>query len=133
MGGHGALTLALKNPLLFKSVSAFAPMCNPTASGMGRNALLGYLGPNEEDWLPYDASRLLASPASASFDDILVDIGTADEFLESGDLRPEALEAAAHAKGQKLTLRRQEGFDHSYFFVSTFMPDHIEYHARKLL
>src|SRR5690606_39177556 len=114
VGGHGALTLALKHPDLFRSVSAFAPIASPTRCDWGRKAFLAYLGEDEAEWARHDAARLIEAGAARSrFDDILVDQGTADSFLE-GQLKPELLEAACAAAGQKLTLRRQEGYDHSY-------------------
>ena len=152
MGGHGALVCAIRNPRLFRSVSAFAPICNPSASACawGTKAFSGYLlGGAEEAADPangYDASILLAAAANTSasseaaaggggplFDDILVDIGTADTFLKDGQLRPEALQAAALAASQPLTLRMQAGYDHSYYFVSTFLPEHVAFHAERLL
>jgi len=130
MGGHGALTVALKNPSAYKSVSAFSPICNPVNCPWGIKAFSGYLSDRSE-WGAYDASELL-SQATAPFADILVDVGTGDSFL-GPQLMPEALEQAAAKTGQKLTLRRQEGYDHSYFFISSFIADHVEHHAKYLL
>ncbi len=129
MGGHGALTLALKNPDLYKSVSAFAPVCAPTRVPWGKKAFSNYLGPDEEDWKKHDASELVRT----SSDDrhILVDQGTDDQFLDE-QLSPNVFEKACEEAGQPLTLRRHEGYDHSYYFISTFMEDHIRHHAETL-
>jgi S-formylglutathione hydrolase len=132
MGGHGALTLALRHPDRFRSVSAFAPIASPTRCGWGEKAFTAYLGPDRAGWAEHDASLLIASGAAAGrFDDVLVDQGTADPFLAE-QLKPELLEEACAAAGQRLTLRRQEGYDHSYFFVSTFVGEHVDWHARRL-
>ncbi|MES2897191.1 MAG: S-formylglutathione hydrolase [Pseudomonadota bacterium] len=132
MGGHGALTLALRHPDLFKSVSAFAPICSPSRCDWGRKAFNAYLGDDEAAWREHDAAQLLAAGAARGrFDDILVDQGLADSFLEA-QLKPELLEAAAAEAGQKLTLRRQEGYDHSYFFMTSFIEDHLAWHAARL-
>ena len=129
MGGHGALTLALREPQLYKSVSAFSPIVNPSAVPWGRKAFEGYLGKDEKRWRDHDAVALIEDGKRVK--DILVDIGTADPFLER-ELKPEALEAACAEAGVPLTLRRQEGYDHSYFFISTFMEDHLRWHAARL-
>lgn len=130
MGGHGALTIALRNPGRFASLSAFAPIAAPMDCPWGVKALGGYLGPDRARRADYDACALLAS--GARFDgDILVDIGTGDPFIDT-QLLPDRLEGAASAAGQPLTLRRQPGYDHSYFFISTFMAEHIGWHARRL-
>ncbi|MBA4793731.1 MAG: S-formylglutathione hydrolase [Phenylobacterium sp.] len=132
MGGHGALTLALRHPDLFRSVSAFAPICSPTRCPWGEKAFSAYLGEDRAAWAEHDAARLIeAGAAKGRFDDILVDQGLADNFLE-GQLKPDLLEAACAAAGQKLTLRRQEGYDHSYFFMASFIADHVAFHAEKL-
>jgi len=132
MGGHGALTLALRHPQLFRSVSAFSPISSPTRCPWGHKALGAYLGPDQNLWREHDASLLIeAGAARGRFDEILVDQGSADSFLE-GQLKPELLEAACAKAGQKLRLRRQEGYDHSYFFVSTFMESHLSWHAERL-
>ncbi|NBB14900.1 S-formylglutathione hydrolase [Caulobacter sp. SLTY] len=130
MGGHGALTLALRHPDLFKSVSAFAPIVSPTRCPWGEKAFTAYLGEDRAAWAAHDACLLIEAGA-AKFDDILVDQGLGDQFLE-GQLKPELLEAACAAAGQKLTLRRQPGYDHSYFFMTSFIADHIAWHAAKL-
>ncbi|PMS33394.1 S-formylglutathione hydrolase [Trinickia symbiotica] len=131
MGGHGALMLALRNPDLYRSVSAFAPIAAPMRCPWGEKAFSGYLGADREAWKAYDASELVAH-ASRRFDEgILVDQGLADPFLER-ELYPDVFEAACRAAGQPLTLRRHEGYDHGYFFIQTFIADHIVHHARVL-
>jgi S-formylglutathione hydrolase len=128
MGGHGALTLALKNPEQYKSVSAFAPICNPTQVPWGKKAFSGYLA-DEAEWKDHDATEIVrAKPLEHH---ILVDQGTDDEFLDE-QLSPEAFERACEESGQPLTLRRQEGYDHSYYTISTFMEDHVKHHAQTL-
>jgi S-formylglutathione hydrolase len=131
MGGHGALVLALRNPDLYKSVSAFAPIAAPSQCPWGVKAFSGYLGEDREAWKQYDASELVGT-ASAKFEaGILIDQGLADNFLAS-QLHPEIFEAAAKAAGQAVTVRRHEGYDHGYYFISTFIGDHIAHHARVL-
>jgi S-formylglutathione hydrolase len=128
MGGHGALTLAMGLPGRFRSVSAFAPICNPTASDWGRKQLGAYLGADEATWTPHDATLMMQS---AGFDGpMLVDTGTSDQFLDL--LCPEALAAAVSTRRQQVVLRLQPGYDHSYFFISTFMEDHVTFHAEAL-
>ena len=130
MGGHGALTIGLKNPHRYRSLSAFAPIVAPMQVPWGVKAFSGYLGENRAAWADYDACELLAS--GRKFPDmILVDQGLADKFLEQ-QLKPELLEAAARAAGQRLELRMHRGYDHGYFFIQTFMRDHIDWHARRL-
>jgi S-formylglutathione hydrolase len=132
MGGHGAITLALRHPQLFRSVSAFAPISSPTRCPWGQKALGAYLGTDESKWREHDASLLIeAGAARGHFDAILVDQGGADSFLD-GQLKPQLLEAACAKAGQKLQLRLQAGYDHSYFFISTFMESHLEWHAQRL-
>ncbi|MGZ8320692.1 MAG: S-formylglutathione hydrolase [Telluria sp.] len=132
MGGHGALVLALRNPGLFRSVSAFAPIAAPLHCPWGRKAFMGYLGPGEERWLDYDASVLMARAGSAPFPGgILIDQGLADKFLNE-QLHPEAFEAACRQAGQPLTLRRHAGYDHGYYFISTFMEEHLRFHRARL-
>jgi S-formylglutathione hydrolase len=131
MGGHGALTLAMKHPALFKSVSAFAPISSPTRCAWGEKAFSAYLGPGREAWKAHDSALLMEQGKAKPFDDILVDQGTGDQFLEN-QLKPELLKAAARASGQKLTLRMQEGYDHSYFFMTSFIADHVAFHAQRL-
>ena len=132
MGGHGALTLALRNPGLFKSVSALAPICAPSQCPWGCKAFTGYLGSDESLWLAHDASALMAGQPGAPYPGgILIDQGLADKFL-AGQLYPEAFEAACASAGQPLRLRRHPGYDHGYFFLATFMADHLAHHARQL-
>ena len=129
MGGHGALTIFLKNQDIFKSVSAFAPICNPMACPWGEKAFTNYLGENTDKWRSYDACHLVAQyPTSA---DILVDQGLADSFLKE-QLHPQKLQEACKKAGVNLNLRQHEGYDHGYYFISTFMADHIEHHANIL-
>lgn len=128
MGGHGALTLAMGLPGRFRSVSAFSPICNPMTSDWGRKQLGGYLGNDESKWAAHDASLLMAEKG---FDGpLLVDTGTNDQFLDL--LKPETLAHAAAARRQQAILRMQPGYDHSYFFISTFMEDHVIFHAEAL-
>ncbi len=129
MGGHGALTIALRNPDRFRSVSAFAPIVAPLHCPWGEKALTGYLGPDRADWRAYDACALIADGARVA--DILVDQGEADGFLDE-QLKPSLLAEACAAAGIDLTLRMQPGYDHSYNFISTFMPDHVAWHAERL-
>ena len=131
MGGHGALVLALSNPHLYASVSAFAPVCAPIRAPWGEKAFSNYLGEDRESWQAYDASKLVREHPFADGREILVDQGTEDEFLDE-QLYPHVLEEACEASRQKLTLRRHEGYDHSYYFISTFMEEHILHHARAL-
>jgi S-formylglutathione hydrolase len=130
MGGHGALTIALKNPDYFKSVSAFAPICSPMRSPWGEKALRGYLGDDVTQWKNYDATALVQIrgwPGPA----ILIDQGTSDPFLTE-QLKPELFEAACQTANVKLQLRRQPGYDHSYFFIATFIEEHLRFHAKNL-
>jgi S-formylglutathione hydrolase len=131
MGGHGALTLAMKHPHLFKSVSAFAPITSPTRCPWGEKAFSAYLGADRDAWRAHDAALLMEAGKAAPFDDILIDQGTDDQFLET-QLKPDLLEEAARKAGQKLTLRRRDGYDHSYFFMSTFVSEHVAFHAARL-
>lgn len=128
MGGHGALTIAMREKGRFKSVSAFSPICNPTASDWGKKQLTAYLGTDEGNWADHDASLLMLKDG---FDGpMLLDTGTKDQFIDL--LMPEAFASAASAKRQHATIRYQPGYDHSYFFVATFMEDHITFHAEAL-
>lgn len=132
MGGHGALTLALRHPEVFRSVSALAPICAPTQCPWGEKAFSGYLGDDRSTWSAHDASALMQDGRPAPFPaGILVDQGLADKFLAE-QLHPHLLEAACAKAGQPLTLRRHAGYDHGYYFVQTFMDDHLEHHARQL-
>jgi S-formylglutathione hydrolase len=129
MGGHGALTVALRNPDRFRSVSAFAPIAAPTQVPWGEKALGGYLGEDRAGWRQHDAVALIED--GARLPELLVDVGTADNFLHE-QLRPELLEGACADARIALTLRRQPGYDHSYFFISTFMAEHVRWHAERL-
>ena len=131
MGGHGALTLALKHPGVFRSVSAFAPIAAPTRCPWGRKAFRGYLGEDREVWKRHDASELMAQAANPFPEGILIDQGLADKFLAE-QLYPEAFEAACARAGQPLTLRRHAGYDHGYYFIQSFIADHLAHHARVL-
>ena len=129
MGGHGALTLHLKHPGTYRTCSAFAPIVAPMQVPWGQKAFTTYLGEDRSSWAQYDACELVRKQASNAH--ILIDQGMADNFLEE-QLRPELFEAACAEAGQKLTLRRQAGYDHSYYFISTFMDDHIAHHVKML-
>ncbi len=129
MGGHGALTIALRNPGRFRSVSAFAPIAAPSQVPWGQKALAGYLGENPAAWRAHDAVALIED--GARLPELLVDTGTADPFLEK-ELRPDLLEAACREAGIALTQRLQPGYDHSYYFVSTFLAEHVAWHAERL-
>jgi len=132
MGGHGALVLALRNPEVYRSVSALAPIAAPSRCPWGVKAFSGYLGDDREAWKQYDASELVKSASAGRFaEGILIDQGLADQFLAE-QLYPEVFEAAAAEAGQKVTLRRHEGYDHGYYFISTFIGEHIAHHARVL-
>jgi len=132
MGGHGALTLALRHPHLFRSVSAFAPICSPTRCLWGEKAFTAYLGDDRTVWEAHDATRLIeGGVGEGCFDDILIDQGDADPFLVE-QLKPELLVAAGEAAGQAITLRMQPGYDHSYFFMASFIADHVAFHAKRL-
>ena len=129
MGGHGALTIALRNPGRFRSVSAFAPIVSPLNCPWGEKALGGYLGPDNAAWREYDACALIDD--GARLPDLLVDQGTADNFLE-GQLKPHLLQEACDRAGIEATIRMQPGYDHSYYFISSFMADHVAWHADRL-
>ena len=130
MGGHGALTLALRNPRYYKSVSALAPIASPMRSPWGEKALTGYLGADRDRWREYDATALIEAHGWTG-PPILVDQGTSDAFLDS-QLKPELLRDACKRSGVPLDLRLQDGYDHSYFFIATFIEDHLRFHARHL-
>ena len=127
MGGHGALICALKNPDAYRSVSAFAPICNPVNCGWGKGCFGAYLGADESTWAEYDATELVKNGARVA--DILIDSGLGDEFYDEGQLLPENLQAACADAGQSLNLKLQDGYDHSYHFIATFIGEHIAYHA----
>ncbi len=128
MGGHGALTLAMGLPGRFRSVSAFAPICHPTASNWGRKQLTAYLGPNEAQWLRHDATLMMRAEGLSV--PLLVDQGTRDPYL--ADLMPESLALAALERRAAATFRMQDSYDHSYYFVASFMQDHVDFHAEAL-
>lgn len=130
MGGHGALTIALKNPDKYKSVSAFAPICNPIAVPWGQKAFKGYLGSDEATWKEYDTCELLQKHTGRKVP-MLVDTGSGDKFLPE-QLKPETLESVCAATKYPATIRMQDGYDHSYFFISTYVSEHIEFHAKSL-
>ena len=133
MGGHGALTLALRHPGVFKSVSAFAPIANPVNCPWGHKAFTGYLGEDRAEWAKHDASELMAAQTAAPYPaGILVDQGLADKFLIEKQLLPEAFEAACAKAGQPLSLRRHAGYDHGYYFIQSFIDDHLRHHAAQL-
>ena len=129
MGGHGALTIALKNPLTFRSVSAFAPIAAPMRCPWGEKAFNRYLGTDRSTWRSYDASELITQRRYAG--PILIDQGLADQFLAQ-QLNPDLFEAACAKHGQALTLRRHAGYDHGYYFIQTFVKDHLRHHIRQL-
>ncbi len=131
MGGHGALVMALRNPALFRSVSAFAPVCAPSRCPWGVKAFSAYLGSDQADWQQYDASALMAGSRTPFPGGMLIDQGLSDKFL-TDQLMPEAFEAACRQAQQPLELRRHAGYDHSYYFISTFVEDHLRFHARQL-
>ncbi len=132
MGGHGALTLALRHPGRFKSLSALAPICAPTQCPWGEKAFSGYLGPEREAWLAHDACALMQSQTAAPYPNgILVDQGLADKFLAE-QLNPHLFEHACGTVGQPLELRRHEGYDHGYFFIASFVEEHLRFHAQAL-
>ncbi|MGH8242095.1 MAG: S-formylglutathione hydrolase [Steroidobacteraceae bacterium] len=133
MGGHGALTIGLRNPGLFRSISAFAPISAPMHCPWGQKAFTGYIGADRERWREYDACELIRSlPTVEGRPPLLVDQGLADQFLEQ-QLMPERLEQACKDAGHPLTLRRHPGYDHGYYFISTFVENHLRHHARALL
>lgn len=129
MGGHGALTLALRHPSLFQSVSALAPIAAPTQCPWGEKAFTGYLGDDRAAWAEHDATELVK--AGRKVPPLLIDQGLADNFL-AAQLHPHLFEAACKRAGQALTLRRHEGYDHGYFFIATFVEDHLRHHAQTL-
>ncbi len=132
MGGHGALMLALRNPEIYRSVSAFAPIAAPSQCPWGVKAFSGYLGDDRDAWKQYDASKLVKADAAARFEGgILIDQGLGDQFLAE-QLHPDIFERNAKAAGRNVTVRRHKGYDHGYFFISTFVGDHIAHHSRAL-
>jgi len=132
MGGHGALTLYLKNPGKYRSVSAFAPISNPSNCDWGKKAFGGYFGEEEKSkWTEHDATELIQKFEGKT--DILIDVGTGDNFYKQGQLLPEKFEEAARESGKGVNVRYQPGYDHSYFFISTFAGEHVEHAAKYLL
>ena len=132
MGGHGALICALKNPGAYRSVSAFAPICNPVNCPWGQKAFSGYLGPDREQWKAWDATELVKNYNGPNFSYILIDQGKSDSFLGAGQLLPENFVASAKEAGVPVILRMQEDYDHSYYFIGSFVEDHIRHHAAAL-
>jgi S-formylglutathione hydrolase len=130
MGGHGALTIALRNPAIYRSVSAFAPITSPMRCPWGEKALTGYLGNDRRRWRDYDATALIEDRGWTG-PTILVDQGTSDPFRER-QLKPELLKDACERAGVGLDLRLRDGYDHSYFFIATYIEDHLRFHAREL-
>lgn len=133
MGGHGALTLALRHPEIYKSLSAFAPISAPTKCPWGHKAFAGYLGDDKAEWAKHDAAALMATLQTPYPKGILIDQGLADKFLAEQQLLPEHFEAACAKAQQPLTLRRHAGYDHGFYFVATFMEDHLWFHYRCLV
>lgn len=129
MGGHGALICALKNPGMYKSVSAFAPICNPVNCPWGQKAFSGYFGSNKEEWKEWDACHLVKKFKGPSFSYILIDQGKGDNFLAQNQLLPENFVDACREVGMQVVLRMQEDYDHSYYFISSFIGEHIKHHA----
>ena len=133
MGGHGALTMALRHRTLFKSVSALAPICAPSQCPWGQKAFTAYLGGDESSWAAHDSTELMRAMDSAPYPGgILIDQGLADKFLPE-QLHPHLFEAACKTAGQPLSLRRHEGYDHGYYFIASFIADHLQHHARQLV
>ena len=133
MGGHGALTLALRHPGVFRSVSALAPICAPMQCAWGEKAFTGYLGPDRGAWLEHDATVLMQQQPLAPYPaGMLIDQGLQDKFLADGQLLPDSFAHACGAIGQPLTLRKQAGYDHGYYFVQSLINDHLEHHAAAL-
>ena len=132
MGGHGALTIGLKNPNLYKSISAFAPICNPINCPWGKKALSNYLGDDQNDWSNYDASELIEKDiVQTPSNPVLIDQGLSDEFLER-ELNIDHFGEVCEAKNANMIIRRHSGYGHGYYFISTFMEDHLKHHAKIL-
>ena len=128
MGGHGALTIGLRNPDVYRSISAFAPICSPINCPWGQKALGNYVGADQSRWREYDATELARSVETMPREKILIDQGMADQFLET-ELHPHLFEAACNERGVEVDLRRHDGYDHGYYFISTFMEDHLRHHT----
>ena len=133
MGGHGALICTLKNPGMYRSVSAFSPICNPINCPWGQKAFAGYLGPDREEWKKWDATELVKTYKGPPFSYVFIDQGRADNFLSEGQLLPDNFVHSAQEGGIPVVLRMQEDYDHSYYFIATFIEDHIRHHAAALL
>lgn len=131
MGGHGALTIGLKNPDTYRSISAFAPICSPRNCPWGQKALGHYLGDDQDSWAEYDATEIVLNLKDKPAEKILVDQGMSDQFLQQ-ELHPHLLESACKDSSIELELRRHDGYDHGYYFISTFMEDHLQFHASVL-
>ena len=131
MGGHGALTLGLRNPEVYRSISAFAPVAHPAVCPWGRKALRNYLGDDRDTWRDYDATELALSVTEKPAHPLLVDQGLADQFLDE-QLYPEDFENACAENGIDLTLNRRDGYDHGYYFIASFIDDHLRHHAKWL-
>ena len=131
MGGHGALTIGLRNPARYRSISAFAPICSPIHCPWGQKAFQHYLGEDQDLWRDYDATELVQGLEALPGHPILIDQGTADQFLEQ-ELKPELFAAACAERGVELELRRHDGYDHGYYFIATFIEDHLRHHAAAL-
>lgn len=129
MGGHGALTIGLKNPDTYQSISAFSPICAPTECDWGKKAFAGYLGSNQQQWSKHDATCLIASGSRSG--EILIDQGESDDFLEN-QLMPGRFKQVCAEAGQDVNIRMQAGYDHSYYFIASFIEDHIGFHAKRL-
>ena len=132
MGGHGALTIGLRNPQTYSSISAFAPVCSPVNCPWGQKAFAHYLGEDTDTWQAYDATEMIARLEAVPRHTLLIDQGLSDPFLRE-QLRPDLLESACSEHGVALEFRRHEGYDHGYFFIATFVEDHLRHHARVLL
>ena len=129
MGGHGALTIGLRNPDLYQSISAFSPICNPINSPWGQKAFSAYLGENQQDWKNYDSCEILTQ--LTHHQSILIDQGSNDSFLQD-QLKPENLSIIANTKQGEFTLNMRDGYDHSYYFISTYIDSHLQFHAKNL-
>lgn len=132
MGGHGALICTLKNPGMYRSVSAFAPICNPINCAWGKKAFTGYLGPDQDAWKEWDATELVKKYNGPPFSYVLIDQGKADSFLDDGQLLPNNFVSSAQESGVPTVLRMHEDYDHSYYFIASFMEDHMRHHAAAL-
>ena len=132
MGGHGALICTLKNPGMYRSVSAFSPICNPTNCAWGKKAFTGYLGSDQDKWKDWDATELVKKYSGPPFSYVLIDQGKADSFLTDGQLLPNNFVQSAQEAGVPVVLRMHEDYDHSYYFIASFVEDHMRHHAAAL-